>query len=124
LMICVNELTEQKCNKREILEAFAILLAPYAPHLAEEMWEILGHNDSVVDQKWPIHNEEYLVEDDFEYPVSFNGKMKFKINLSATFSKNDIESAVMKDERTIKFLDDKTPKKVIIVPKRIVNIVV
>ncbi len=124
MMICVNELTEQKCNKREVLEPLSVLLSPYAPHLAEELWSLLGHEDSVVDQSWPVHNEAYLKEDDFEYPVSFNGKMRFKISLPADMSKDDVEGAVMAHEKTSHYLDGGSPKKVIVVPKRIVNVVV
>jgi leucyl-tRNA synthetase len=123
-MICVNELTEQKCDKREILEPLAILISPYAPHLAEELWHMLGHNTSVVDQPWPQHNEAHLKEDDFAYPVSFNGKMRFTISLPADMSKEDVQSAVLAHEKTPQYLNDGPPKKVIVVPKRIVNIVV
>ncbi|NNE54726.1 MAG: leucine--tRNA ligase, partial [Flavobacteriales bacterium] len=124
MMICVNELTDQKCKSIEILKPFTVLLSPYAPHLAEELWEMLGHSDSIVDQAWPVFNEEHLKEDDFEYPVSFNGKMRFKMSLPADMGKADVEAAVLGHEKTSEYLEGNDPKKVIVVPKRIVNIVV
>mgnify|MGYP002628103940 CR=1 FL=1 len=124
MMICVNELTELKCNKQEILEDLTVLLSPYAPHLASELWARLGHTGEVVNQAWPKVNEEYLKENSFEYPVSFNGKMRFKLTLPADLSKEDVEAAVLNNEQSDKYLEGKTPKKVIVVPKRIVNIVV
>lgn len=124
LMIAVNELTDLKCNKKEVLEPLTVLLSPYAPHLAEELWGKLGHNDSVVYQKFPEFDESKLVEDAFAYPVSFNGKMRFKIELPTNLSKEDIEKEVMAHEKTNHYLEGKDPKKVIVVPKRIVNIVV
>ncbi len=123
-MICVNELTEQKCNKRTILEPLLIILSPYAPHITEELWSQLGHKESIAYAPFPIFDEKHLVEDNFAYPVSFNGKMRFNINLSLTLSVSEIEKIVMQDEQTQKYLEGKTPKKVIIVPKKIVNIVV
>ncbi|RFC54226.1 leucine--tRNA ligase [Brumimicrobium aurantiacum] len=124
LMICVNELTEQKCNNKAILQEMVILLAPYAPHIAEELWSILGNEGSVNDAQYPVCNEDYLVEDAFEYPVSFNGKMRFKVELANSLSKDEIEKEVLGMEKSQKYLDGKTPKKVIVVPGRIVNIVV
>ena len=123
-MICVNELTEQKCNKRAILEPLLILVSPYAPHIAEELWKQLGHNESIAFSAFPDFNEAYLVEDNFNYPVSFNGKTRFNIELPTNLSNADIEKMVMEAEQTKKYLDGKQPKKVIIVPKKIVNIVV
>ncbi|MEP6261041.1 MAG: DUF559 domain-containing protein [Gillisia sp.] len=122
-MICVNELTSQKCNSREILEPLLILIAPYAPHIAEEIWEKLGHKESISTAPFPVFEEKYLVESTKLYPVSFNGKMRFTIELPLDMDKDQIEKAVMEDERTIKQLEGRTPKKVIIVPGKIVNLV-
>ena len=122
-MICVNELTEQKCNSREIISDFTILLSSYAPHISEEVWEILGNLSSVTTAKFPAFDSKYLLEDEINYPVSFNGKMRFKIALSADMSKDEVEAQVMKHEKTDHYLGGKSPKKIIVVPKRIVNIV-
>ena len=122
-MICVNELTEQNCNNKEIISELTILLSPYAPHIAEEIWEKLGNNASISYAKFPVFNSEYLVEDEVNYPVSFNGKMRFKINLPADFSKEEVEQAVMKHDKTLHYLEGGSPKKIIVVPKRIINIV-
>jgi len=122
-MICVNELTAQKCDQREVLEPLAILIAPYAPHIAEELWNKLGHSNSISTASYPVFEEKYLVESTKQYPVSFNGKMRFTMELSLELGKNEIEEAVMADERTKKQLDGRTPKKVIVVPGKIVNIV-
>jgi len=100
------------------------LLLPYAPHMAEELWEGLGHQSSVCDATFPQFEEKYLVEDSVKYPVSFNGKMRFTVDLPAEMSKEDIEKEVMAMEETAKYLNGGTPKKVIVVPKKIVNIVV
>jgi leucyl-tRNA synthetase len=124
MMICVNELTDQKCQSREILETLPVLLSPYAPHLAEELWEKIGNSDSVCDQPWPKHEEAYLKSDNINYPVSFNGKTRFMLELPADMSKEEVESSVLGDERSRKYLDGKNPKKVIVVPGRIVNVVV
>jgi len=123
-MICVNELTDAKCNKRAILEPLLICLSPYAPHITEELWKQLGHNESISTAPFPIHNEEYLVDDSVNYPVSFNGKVKFTLELAATLTPQEVEAIVRANEQTIKFLDGKEPKKVIVVPKKIVNMVV
>lgn len=123
-MICVNELTDAKCNKRAILEPLLICLSPYAPHITEELWKQLGHNESISTAPFPIHNEEYLVDDSVNYPVSFNGKVKFTLELAATLTPQEVEAIVRANEQTIKFLDGKDPKKVIVVPKKIVNMVV
>jgi leucyl-tRNA synthetase len=122
-MICVNELTEQKCNSREIISDFTILLSSYAPHIAEEIWQKLGNETSVNFAGFPSFNEAYLVEDEVNYPVSFNGKMRFKITLPADMSKDEVEAEVMKHEKTAHYLEGKSPKKIIVVPKRIINIV-
>lgn len=122
-MICVNELAAQKCNSREVLEPLAILVSPYAPHIAEELWSLMGHQESIATAAYPQLEEKFLVESTKTYPVSFNGKMRFTLDLSLDLSKEEIEKAVMADERTQKQLDGRTPKKVIIVPGKIVNIV-
>lgn len=122
-MICVNELTDLKCNKREILESLTIVLSPFAPHIAEEMWHLLGHTTSVVKASYPEFRAEYLVESSVNYPVSFNGKMRFTIGLPADMDPKTVEATVLADEQTQKFLEGKPVKKVIVVPKKIVNIV-
>ncbi|MBR5238432.1 MAG: leucine--tRNA ligase [Paludibacteraceae bacterium] len=122
-MICVNELTSAKCRKREILEPLAILIAPYAPHIAEEVWAAMGHNTSICNAEFPICNESYLVESNTKYPISFNGKVRFTMELPADMSKEDVEKTVLANEQTEKYLDGKAPKKVIVVPNKIVNIV-
>ncbi len=122
-MICVNELGAQNCHERAILEPLAIILSPYAPHIAEELWNQLGNSESISTVTFPICEEKYLVESDKEYPVSFNGKMKFTINLPLDLTPGQIEEIIMKDERTIKQLDGNTPKKVIIVPGKVINLV-
>lgn len=122
-MICVNELNQQKCNSREILEPLAVLISPYAPHIAEELWQGLGHSESISEVDYPVSEEKYLKEDSKTYPISFNGKMRFTMDLSLDLSKDEIEEIVMADERTQKQLEGRTPKKVIIVPGKIVNIV-
>ena len=123
-MICVNELGDLKCNKRAILEPLLICLSPYAPHITEELWSLLGHKESIAFAAFPLHNEEYLVDDSFTYPISFNGKMRLNIELPATLSVQEIEKEVMSREDVQKYLEGKTPKKIIIVPKKIVNIVI
>jgi leucyl-tRNA synthetase len=122
-MIAVNELTALKCNKRAILEPLAILIEPYAPHIAEELWEKLGHNESVATADFPVFDSKYLVESSKVYPISFNGKMKFTLELPLDLSKEAIEKAVMAHEKTQQNLQGRIPKKVIIVPGKIVNIV-
>ncbi|MCA6422091.1 MAG: leucine--tRNA ligase [Flavobacterium sp.] len=122
-MICVNELATLKCNHRKILEPLAILISPYAPHIAEELWSQLGHEGSISTVAFPICNEKYLVESEKEYPVSFNGKMRFTIKLSLDLTVPQIQEIVMADERTIKHLEGKTPNKVIIVPGKVINLV-
>ena len=122
-MICVNELTSLATNKREILKPLLILLSPYAPHIAEELWHAIGEEGSVVTAEWPELNEAYLVEDNFTYPVSFNGKTRFMLSLPATLTPQEVEAAVLSAPEAEKWLEGKTPRKVIVVPKRIVNIV-
>lgn len=123
-MICVNELQDLKCNKRQILEPLLILISPYAPHITEELWQLLGHTKSITFEPFPEANESYLIDDAFTYPISFNGKMRFNVELPATFTVAEIEKEVMSREDVQKYLEGKTPKKIIIVPKKIVNIVV
>lgn len=123
-MIAVNELQKIKCNKRNILEPLAVIISPYAPHICEELWSLLGNKESVEFEKFPVLNEDYLVEDEIEYPVSVNGKMKFKISLSAQLSAKEVEDLVISDERMQPILEGKTPKKIIVVHHRIVNIVI
>ncbi len=122
-MICVNELTAQKCSSWEILEPLAILVSPYAPHIAEELWEKLGHSESIATAPFPKFEEKYLVESSKEYPISFNGKTRFTMELPLELDKRQIEEAVMAHEKTQQQLDGRTPKKVIVVPGKIVNIV-
>ena len=123
LMICINELLDQKCNSSQIISNFTILLSPYAPHIAEEIWNKLGNKTSISLANFPEYNEEFLKEEDVNYPISFNGKMRFKITLPAEHSKEEVEDAVMCHQKTSHYLDGKSPKKIIVIPKRIVNIV-
>jgi leucyl-tRNA synthetase len=122
-MICTNELTDLKCSKRAILEPLVILVSPYSPHLTEELWEMLGHQESVSKASVPVLNEEYLSEDTFNYPVSFNGKMRFTITLPLDMPPAEIERAVLAAPESQKWLHGNPPKKVIVVPKKIVNMV-
>jgi len=122
-MICVNELTAQNCHERAILEPLAVLISPYAPHIAEELWLQLGHSESISTFDFPVVDEKYLVESSKEYPVSFNGKMRFTIELSLDLSVAEIQEIIMKDERTIKQLEGRTPNKVIIVQGKVINLV-
>ncbi|MQP25204.1 leucine--tRNA ligase [Flavobacterium sp. LMO8] len=122
-MICVNELQQLKCNHREILEPLAILVSPYAPHIAEELWSALGHEGSIATVAFPKFEEKYLVESEKEYPVSFNGKMRFTIKLPLDLTKEQIQEIVLADERTIAQLAGNTPKNIIIVPGKIINLV-
>ncbi|WP_375325631.1 leucine--tRNA ligase [Flagellimonas sp. GZD32] len=122
-MICVNELTAQKCTSKSILEPLAILVSPYAPHIAEELWSRLGHTESIAEAPFPKFEEKYLVESSKEYPISFNGKMRFKLELPLDMGKDEIEAIVLAHEKTQEQLQGRTPKKVIVVPGKIVNIV-
>ncbi len=123
-MICVNELSSINCNNKDILEKLLILISPFAPHFAEELWSQIGNNKSIVNEKYPEYIEEYLVESEKTYPVSFNGKTKFTINLSLDLNKNEIQEAVLSSEKTKSFLNNSNPKKIIIVPGKIINIVI
>jgi leucyl-tRNA synthetase len=123
-MICANELSDLKCNKRSILEPLTILISPYAPHLAEELWSRLGHTSSVALAVFPVLNPEYLIEDQFEYPVSFNGKTRFKIPFPTAATKEEVEAGVRAHEMTAKYTEGKPIRKVIVVQGRIINVVV
>ena len=122
-MIAMNELQSLKSRNREILENILVLLSPFAPHITEELWSILGHNESISFAQFPEYVEAYTVENSFEYPVSFNGKMRFKLELSKSLSPKEVEEAVRANENTEKYLDGKAIKKVIVVPSKIINIV-
>ena len=123
-MICVNELTQLKCTNRELLRTLVVLIAPFAPHIAEELWEATGGEGSVCDAQWPVHDEKYLVETSVKLGVAFNGKCRFDMMFAADADNKTVEAAVMVDERSQKYLEGKQIVKVIIVPKRMVNIVV
>ena len=123
-MIAVNELTQLQCRKRSILEPLVVLISSYAPHIAEELWSLLGHTSSVAHACFPVYNPEYTKEDAFEYPVSVNGKLRFKINLSKELTKEAIEEAVLKDERTEKYTSGSPIKRIVVVPGKIINLVV
>ena len=122
-MICVNELTALKCHHRAILEPLAVLVAPFAPHIAEELWKHLGHNESITYAPYPTYEEKYLQEDSKEYPVSFNGKVRFKRAFPTDMPAAEIEQAILADPQTTEQLQGKAPKKVIVVPNRIINVV-
>lgn len=123
-MICVNQLTDMNCRKRDILEPLITLIAPFAPHIAEELWNKMGHKDSITYAPLPHLDSSFLKESSFSYPVSFNGKMRFKKELPVDLSKEEVEKEVLNDSRSEKYLGGKAPKKVIVVPKRIVNVVI
>jgi len=122
-MIAVNELSELNCNKRTIINDLVILISPYAPHFAEELWRKLGHSQSVTLAKWPAFNQKYLQQDSFTYPISFNGKMRFTLDLSSDLSQEEIQNEVLSNDKTKQYLKGNQPKRLIIVPKKIVNIV-
>ncbi|HET9055054.1 MAG TPA: class I tRNA ligase family protein, partial [Cyclobacteriaceae bacterium] len=122
-MICSNELSSLKCNKKAILEPLVIALAPFAPHIAEELWERLGHNNTVFDATFPKHDEQYLIESSFNYPISINGKVRAQMNFPVDMPKEEIEKQVVTSEIVQKWSEGKPPKKVIIVPGKIVNVV-
>ena len=123
-MICVNELFTLKCSKKEVLEQLLITLSPFAPHICEELWHTLGHTTTICDAQWPAFNEDYLKEDAVNYTISFNGKARFNMEFPTEATNDVIQAAVLSDERAQKWTEGKTPKKVIIVPKKIVNIVI
>ena len=122
-MICVNELSTLKCHHRDVLAPLAVLVAPFAPHIAEELWKRLGNTESVTYAPYPVHEDKYLQEDSKEYPVSFNGKVRFKRAYATSMSVEEIEQAILADPQTAEQLQGNTPKKVIVVPNRIINIV-
>jgi leucyl-tRNA synthetase len=122
-MICSNELSSLKCNKRAIVEPLVIALAPFAPHIAEELWSKLGNTDTVFNASFPAYDEQYLKENSFEYPISINGKVRAKMNFALDMPKEDIEKLVLASEVVIKWTEGKAPKKIIVVPGRIVNVV-
>ena len=123
-MICVNELTSMKCRAREIYEPLVVLLAPFAPHIAEELWHVLGHDTTVCDAKWPTWNEDYLKESTVKYTVLFNGKPRYNIEVPAGTAQDEVQRIALSDEGAARWLDGKQPKKVIVVPNKIVNVVV
>jgi leucyl-tRNA synthetase/very-short-patch-repair endonuclease len=123
-MICANQLSSLNCKKRSILEPLCIALAPYAPHITEELWSLLGHTDSIFNAKFPVHDEKYLTESSFEYPISINGKVRSKMTFPIDAQKEIIEKTVIESEVVRKWLEGKTPKKIIVVPNKIVNVVV
>jgi len=122
-MICVNELSSLKCHHRDVLAPLSVLVAPFAPHIAEELWKRLGNTESVTYAPYPVHEDRYLQEDSKEYPVSFNGKVRFKRAFATTMTPAEIEQAILADPQTAEQLQGNTPKKVIVVPNRIINIV-
>ena len=122
-MIAVNELTAQKCTSKDIMEPLLVVISPYAPHIAEELWNQFGHNESISTAGFPVCEEKYLVESSKNYPISFNGKMRFTLELPLDMSKDDIEAAVLSNIKTKEQLQGREPKKVIVVPGKIVNIV-
>lgn len=123
-MICANQLTDFKCNKKAILEPLTVLISSFAPHIAEELWEKMGHTESIINAEFPTFIEDYIKENNFLYPVSFNGKMRFKIELPVTMDKAEVEAAVLASPEAERWLQGNPPKKVIVVPKRIVNVVI
>ena len=123
-MIAVSELSQQKCHSREVLKTLAILIAPFAPHMAEELWETLGGEGSICDAEWPVCNESYLVENEVQLTISFNGKARYQMTFPADASNEDIQKTVLADEKALKYIDSKQIVKVIVVPKKIVNIVI
>lgn len=123
-MIAINELSDMKCCSKEVLEKIVILLSPFAPHISEELWEALGNSESISFASFPEYTESYTIEDTFEYPVSFNGKMRFKLPLSKSLTPKEVEAAVLANENTAKYLAGAAVKKVIVVPSKIINIVV
>ncbi len=122
-MICVSELAALKCHKKDILEPLVILLCPFAPHVAEELYHRMGHNTTVCDAQWPAYDEAYLKENEVKYPISFNGKVRFSLTLPSDMPKDEVEKTALSDAQTVKLLDGKPVKKVIVVPGKIVNIV-
>ena len=123
-MICVNDLAELKCHNKQILKELSVLIAPFAPHIAEELWVLCGNNPGISDVKYPDYNAGILVENTFSYPVSFNGKMRFKLDLALNLNAADVEKIIIESAESQKWLDGKPPKKVVFVPGKIINVVV
>jgi leucyl-tRNA synthetase len=123
-MIATNELSQLKCNKRAVLEPMVILIAPFAPHIAEELWHVLGHDTTVCDAQWPTWNEDYLKESTVKYTVLFNGKPRYNIEVAAGTAQDEVQRIALSDAGAERWLDGKQPKKVIVVPNKIVNVVV
>lgn len=124
-MICVNELTQLKCHSRAVLSDLLVILAPFAPHISEELWHTaLGNTTTICDATWPSYNEEYLKESTVNYAVSFNGKARFNIQVAADMPREEVEKLAINHENSAKWLEGKTIRKVIVVPGKIVNIVV
>jgi leucyl-tRNA synthetase len=123
-MICVNELSALKCNKKAILSDLCLIISPYAPHICEELWQKLGNKESISFAKFPKYNPKYLQENSHKYPVSFNGKTRFLLELPINTSKEEIEKEVIKNDKTKKYLKGNNPKKIIVIPGKIVNIVI
>ena len=122
-MICVNELSDLKCHKKEILEPLLVLLAPYAPHIAEELWALTGNTGSILDAPYPVFESKYVMESSKEYPVSVNGKLRTTINLSLDLQQPEVEQIVLRNEVVQKWLEGKAPKKIIFVKGKMVNVV-
>ena len=123
-MIAVGELAQQKCRSKQVLEQLVVLIAPFAPHIAEELWHALGNTTTVCDAQWPVFNPQYLVESEVQLTVSFNGKARFQKKFAADATNDEVQAAVLADEQSKKYLDGQTVVKVIVVPKKIVNVVI
>ena len=124
LMICVNQLLNQKCNSIVILKPLLVLISPFAPHFSEELWNLMGFKSTIANEKFPDHDDSYLIELTKNYPISFNGKLRFKKELSLDLSNESIEKLIMSDEKTKLYLKGQKPKKIIIIKEKIINIVV
>ncbi len=124
VMVCVNELNDLKCHKKEILEKLLILLTPYAPHISEELWQLLEHEGSILDSSFPKFEEKYLVESSKEYPITINGKVRANINISLEATQPEVEQIILQNEIVQKWLDGKSPKKIIFVKGRMINVVI
>ena len=122
-MICINELSALNCNSKDILSNLCVLLSPFAPHISEELWSLLGNKSSISYEEYQTHDEKYLVVSMIEYPVSFNGKLRFKINLSISLKQNEVEDVIKNHQSTEKYLNGNSIKKIIFVPKKIINVV-
>jgi leucyl-tRNA synthetase len=123
-MIAVNELTDFKCHKKEILEPLLILIAPYAPHISEELWHLLGNESTIIDASYPVTEQKYLIEYSKNYPIAFNGKTRTELNISLDATQQQVEEIVLTNETVKKWLDGKQPKKIIYVRNKMINVVV